>query len=252
MKYCIANWKMNLTTLESKLFLEELQKKNLQKTKTKIILCPSFTSLNEIKNNLLSNNIELGAQNVHQELKGAFTGEISIAMIKDCGAAYVILGHSERRNIFGESDRDINRKVHAVLEGGLKPILCIGETLEQREAGQTELVLRMQLEQGLTGVSSLKRVVIAYEPVWAIGTGVTPEVNQVQATHAMVREILDGRFDEIDSVPILYGGSVKPDNSQALIQVPGVNGFLIGGASLDVVSFTSIANSVEQVQMRKL
>tara|TARA_B100001167_G_C16566912_1_gene210648 strand:- start:72 stop:593 length:522 start_codon:yes stop_codon:yes gene_type:complete len=172
-------------------------------------------------------------------------------MIKDCGAAYVILGHSERRHIFGETDSWINRKIHAVLDGGLQPIFCIGETLEQRKAEQTELILRTQLEQGLAGVTSLKGVVIAYEPVWAIGTGVTAQEDQVQAAHATVRKILADQFDENDSVPVLYGGSVKPDNAEALIQVPGVNGFLIGGASLDAASFTSIVNSVEQVQMRK-
>ena len=240
---------MHKTPSDGKSFVSETMDMLLNIEHISIIFSPPFTGLFDMD---VKPPFYKAAQNCHWEEEGAFTGEISIAMIKDCGAVYVILGHSERRNIFGESDRDINRKVHAVLKGGLKPIFCIGETLEQRQAGKTEVVLRIQLEQGLTGVSSLRDVVIAYEPVWAIGTGVTAKENQVQDAHAIVREILDDRFDEIDSVPILYGGSVKPDNSQALIQVPGVNGFLIGGASLDVVSFTSIANSVEQVQMRKL
>jgi len=240
---------MHKTPSDGKSFVSETMDMLLNIEHISIIFSPPFTGLFDMD---VKPPFYKAAQNCHWEEEGALTGEISIAMIKDCGAVYVILGHSERRNIFCESDRDINRKVHAVLKGGLKPIFCIGETLEQRDAGKTEVVLRIQLEKGLTGVSSLRDVVIAYEPVWAIGTGVTAKENQVQDAHAIVREILDDRFDEIDSVPILYGGSVKPDNSQALIQVPGVNGFLIGGASLDVVSFASIANSVEQVQMRKL
>ena len=244
-----GNWKMHKTPSDGKSFVSETMDMLLNIEHISIIFGPPFTGLFDMD---VKPPFYKAAQNCHWEEEGAFTGEISIGMIKDCGAVYVILGHSERRNIFSESDRDINRKVHAVLKGGLKPIFCIGETLEQRDAGKTEVVLRIQLEKGLTGVSSLRDVVIAYEPVWAIGTGVTAKENQVQDAHAIVREILDNRFDEIDSVPILYGGSVKPDNSQALIQVPGVNGFLIGGASLDVVSFASIANSVEQVQMRKL
>ena len=244
-----GNWKMHKTPSDGKSFISETIDMLLNIEHISIIFGPPFTGLFDMD---VKPPFHKAAQNCHWEEQGAFTGEISVAMIKDCGAAYVILGHSERRNIFVESDRDINRKVHAVLKGGLKPIFCIGETLEQREAGQTKVVLRNQLEQGLTGVSSLRNVVIAYEPVWAIGTGVTAQEDQVQTAHATVRQILADRFDENDSVPVLYGGSVKPDNAELLIQVPGVNGFLIGGASLDAASFTSIANSVEQVQMRKL
>ena len=164
----------------------------------------------------------------------------------------MILGHSERRHVFGESDDWINRKVKAVLAGDLKPILCVGETLDQREAGQTELVLKSQLEQGLASMDSLKEIVIAYEPVWAIGTGVTANNEQVESAHTLVRKILKKLYPESDNIHVLYGGSVKPGNAEELIQVPGVNGFLIGGASLDVESFTSITRTVETVQMRTL
>ena len=240
---------MHKTPSDGKSFVSETMDMLLNIEHISIIFGPPFTGLFDMD---VKPPFHKAAQNCHWEEQGAFTGEISVAMIKDCGAAYVILGHSERRHIFGETDSWINRKIHAVLDGDLQPIFCIGETLEQREAEQTELVLRTQLEQGLAGVTSLKGVVIAYEPVWAIGTGVTAQEDQVQTAHATVRQILADQFDENDSVPVLYGGSVKPDNAEALIQVPGVNGFLIGGASLDAASFTSIANSVEQVQMRKL
>ena len=243
-----GNWKMHKTPSDGKSFVSETIDMLLNIEHISIIFGPPFTGLFDMD---IEPPFHKAAQNCHWEEQGAFTGEISVAMIKDCGAAYVILGHSERRHIFGETDSWINRKIHAVLDGGLQPIFCIGETLEQREAEQTELVLRAQLEQGLAGVTSLESVVIAYEPVWAIGTGVTAQEDQVQAAHATVRQILADQFDENDSVPVLYGGSVKPDNAEALIQVPGVNGFLIGGASLDAASFTSIVNSVEQVQMRK-
>ena len=173
-------------------------------------------------------------------------------MIRDCGAEFVIVGHSERRHVFGESDEWINRKVKAVLAGKMKPILCIGELLNQREAGQTELVLKSQLEQGLAGVEALENIVIAYEPVWAIGTGVTANANQVESAHSSVRNILKELYPESDTIHVLYGGSVKSGNAEELIQTPGVNGFLIGGASLDVKSFASITRTVETVQLRTL
>ena len=173
-------------------------------------------------------------------------------MIRDCGAEFVIIGHSERRHVFGESDEWINRKVKAVLAGNMKPILCIGELLNQRDAGQTEMVLKSQLEQGLAGVEALENIVIAYEPVWAIGTGVTANANQVESAHSSVRNILKELYPGSGAIHVLYGGSVKSGNAEELIQIPGVNGFLIGGASLDVESFTSITRTVETVQLRTL
>ena len=244
-----GNWKMHKTPSDGKIFVSETIDMLLNIEHVSIIFGPPFTGLFDMD---VKPPFYKAAQNCHWEDEGAFTGEISIAMIKDCGADYVILGHSERRNIFGESDRDINRKVHAVLNGELKPIFCIGETLEQREAGQTKVVLRNQLEQGLTGVSSLRNVVIAYEPVWAIGTGVTADSEQVELAHKVLMEILAVLYPGLSNFHVLYGGSVKPDNAGELIRVPGVDGFLIGGASLDLESFTSIIRTVDTVQEKIL
>tara|TARA_B100001750_G_scaffold222967_1_gene212805 strand:- start:442 stop:1182 length:741 start_codon:yes stop_codon:yes gene_type:complete len=239
MKYCIANWKMNLTTLESKLFLEELQKKNLQKTKTKIILCPSFTSLNEIKNNLLSNNIELGAQNVHQELKGAFTGEISIDMLKEIECKWVILGHSERRQYFNEEDVIVNDKLNTVVKNGLNPILCIGETQSQRDNNETFSILESQLKTALFDIDIKNaNLVVAYEPIWAIGTGINASNNQINEIVNWICEFLLQEFSI--KVPILYGGSVTSSNCSSIIDLEKVSGFLIGTSSLDVNKFYSI------------
>ena len=239
MKYCIANWKMNLTISKSKLFLEELQKKNLQNTKTKIILCPSFTSLNDINNILISNNIELGAQNVHQELKGAFTGEISIDMLKEIECEWVILGHSERRQHFNEEDVIINDKLNAVIQNGLNPILCIGENQLQRDKDETFSVLKSQLNTALYNIN-IKNInlVIAYEPIWAIGTGVNATSKQIDEVINWISEFLLQEFSI--KVPILYGGSVSSSNSLNIIKLNDVDGFLIGTSSLDVDEFYNI------------
>lgn len=244
-----GNWKMHKTPIEGKTFISESVDMLLNIKHITIIFGPPFTGLFDID---VKPPFYKAAQNCHWDEYGAFTGEISVPMIKNCGVTYVILGHSERRTIFGEKDEDINRKIHSVLNGGMKPILCIGETLKQRQCGETELVLKTQIKQGLAGVKSLNSVVIAYEPVWAIGTGSTADENQIQSTHDTVRKILMEWFENSYSVPIIYGGSVKPDNADKLIQVPGVNGFLLGGASLDIKSFTFIVNIVEQDQMRKI
>ncbi len=244
-----GNWKMHKTPTEGASFVETTVNLLLDIQHVSVIFAPPFTGLFDMD---LTPPFYSAAQNCHWEEKGAFTGEISVSMIQECGAEFVILGHSERRHVFGESDDWINRKVKAVLAGDLKPILCVGETLDQREAGQTELVLKSQLEQGLASMDSLKEIVIAYEPVWAIGTGVTANNEQVESAHTSVRKILKELYPESNNIHVLYGGSVKPGNAEELIQVPGVNGFLIGGASLDVESFTSITRTVETVQMRTL
>ena len=239
MNYCIANWKMNLTILESRLFLEELQKKNLQKIKTKIILCPSFTSLNEIKNNLQSSDIELGAQNVHQKLTGAFTGEISINMLKEIECKWVILGHSERRQYFNEEDVIINDKLNTVVENDLKPILCIGENLDQRNKNETFSILGHQLSTALNK-NNIKnsQLIVAYEPVWAIGTGVSASIDEISNSIKWIKEFLLEEFSL--KIPILYGGSVSSSNSVDIGQIDGVDGFLIGTSSLDVEEFYKI------------
>ena len=244
-----GNWKMHKTPSEGASFVETTVNLLLDIKHVSVIFAPPFTGLFDMD---VNPPFYSAAQNCHWEGSGAFTGEISVSMIQDCGAEFVILGHSERRHVFGESNGWINRKVRAVLAGNLKPILCIGETLDQREAGQTDLVLKEQLEQGLGGVETLENMVIAYEPVWAIGTGVTANNDQVEEAHASVRIFLKELYPESDIIHVLYGGSVNPGNAEELIQIPGVNGFLIGGASLDVGSFTSITRIVEHVQMRAL
>ena len=244
-----GNWKMHKTPSEGASFVETTVNLLLDIKHVSVIFAPPFTGLFDMD---VNPPFYSAAQNCHWEGSGAFTGEISVSMIQDCGAEFVILGHSERRHVFGESNDWINRKVKAVLAGNLKPILCIGETLDQREAGQTDLVLKEQLEQGLGGVETLENMVIAYEPVWAIGTGVTANNDQVEEAHASVRNFLKELYPESGIIHVLYGGSVNPGNAEELIQIPGVNGFLIGGASLDVGSFTSITRIVEHVQMRTL
>ena len=244
-----GNWKMNKTPTEGGSFVDRTVNLLLDIKHVSIIFAPPFTGLFDMD---VKPPFYSAAQNCHGEDSGAFTGEISVSMIRDCGAEYVILGHSERRHVFGESDDWVNRKVKAVLDGGLKPILCIGETLGQREAGQTDLVLESQLELGLKDVAELEHCVIAYEPVWAIGTGVTAENEQVKLAHQAVRRILVELYPGSDDIQVLYGGSVNPGNAEELISVPGVNGFLIGGASLDIDSFTSITQTVDNIQERIL
>ena len=244
-----GNWKMNKTPTEGGSFVDRTVNLLLDIKHVSVIFAPPFTGLFDMD---VKPPFYSAAQNCHWEDSGAFTGEISVSMIRDCGAEYVILGHSERRHVFGESDDWVNRKVKAVLDGGLKPILCIGETLGQREAGQTDLVLESQLEQGLKDVAELEHCVIAYEPVWAIGTGVTADSEQVKLAHQAVRKILVELYPGSDDIQVLYGGSVNPGNAEELISVPGVNGFLIGGASLDIDSFTSITQTVDNIQERIL
>ena len=244
-----GNWKMNKTPTEGGSFVDRTVNLLLDIKHVSVIFAPPFTGLFDMD---VKPPFYSAAQNCHWEDSGAFTGEISVSMIRDCGAEYVILGHSERRHVFGESDDWVNRKVKAVLDGDLKPILCIGETLGQREAGQTDLVLESQLELGLKDVAELEHCVIAYEPVWAIGTGVTADSEQVKLAHQAVRKILVELYSGSDDIQVLYGGSVTHGNAEELISVPGVNGFLIGGASLDIDSFTSITQTVDNIQERIL
>ena len=240
-----GNWKMNKDPLDGFSFVDEIQNLLLDIKHVSIIFAPPFTGLFEMK---VKPPFYSAAQNCHWEANGAFTGEISVSMIKGCGAKYVIIGHSERRHIFGESNEWVNKKLKATLDKGLSPILCIGETIEQRKTGQTEQILREQLEKGFDSIDSFEDCIIAYEPVWAIGTGMTADNEQVRSAHNVIRDILGNN----DDIHILYGGSVNSGNAEDLIKVPGVDGFLIGGASLDLDSFTSIARTVEMVQEKKL
>lgn len=209
-----------------------------------VVVCPPFTALAPVRQNLDASCIQLGAQNMHFEQSGAFTGEVSGSMLRDLGCQYVILGHSERRQYFGETDDLINRKSRAALAAGLQPIICVGETLEERECSRMEEVVEAQIRGGLEGLApaDVAHVVIAYEPVWAIGTGQTATSEQAQEMHAFIRRVLsDCAGDALaKSVRIQYGGSMKPENAAELLAQPDIDGGLIGGASLDAKSFAAI------------
>ena len=241
----VGNWKMNKLPKEGSSFVEESVNLLLDVERVQVIFCPPFTGLLGMN---LEHPFSLGSQNCHWESQGAFTGEISTRMLKDCGVSYVILGHSERRQIFFETNDWIKWKMGAVVDAGLIPIFCIGETLEQRKSGQTDQVLTQQLQDGFEMVTSFKKMVIAYEPVWAIGTGINAKVDQIKDAHLQIKNILSKQFPKniLADFPILYGGSVTSDNAEELISVPGVDGFLIGGASLNIDSFTSIVRIVDK------
>jgi len=239
MKYCIANWKMNLTIEESISFSEKLQRKVLENHNTQIILCPSFVSIKDVKKSFLNSKIQIGAQNIHHELKGPYTGEISVKMLKEIECEWVILGHSERRQYFNEEDVIINDKLNTVVENDLKPILCIGENLDQRNNAETFSILKHQLSTALNEINiKNKQLIIAYEPVWAIGTGVSASIKEISNSIKWIKEFLLEEFSL--KIPILYGGSVSSSNSIDIAQIDGVDGFLIGTSSLDVEEFYKI------------
>lgn len=244
-KYCAANWKMNKTPHESVEFILDFQKKALDNQKVQIVICPPAVSLIAMVAETHRNTIELGGQNMHFENNGAYTGEISAEMLTSSGAKWVILGHSERRHVFGESDDMINLKIKQALKTELKPIFCVGEKIEDRESGNTDQILSTQLTLGLKGISKIdfQNIVIAYEPVWAIGTGLTATTEQVNEAHSVIRELLSKQGYESESVSILYGGSVKSSNASELISIDGVDGFLIGGAALNVEEYYKIYQS---------
>jgi len=244
-KIVAANWKMNMTQAEAASFVETLLTEIGAISDVEVVIVPPFTAIAKVSEALGgSENIKIGAQNMSAEKSGAFTGEISAAMLRELFVRYVVLGHSERRMLFGESDEIVNRKVHAAHEASLRPIVCIGETLEQRERGEVERVLGTQLRGSLAGLDAkqLNETVVAYEPVWAIGTGRTASAEQAQQAHAFVRETLAELADEATSAKmrIQYGGSVKPDNARTLMSQPDIDGALVGGASLDPRSFAQI------------
>lgn len=248
--FIAGNWKM-YTTVSEAINLSQAVKAGANKFRdAQIVLCPPFTSLQSVSKVIEDSSIELGAQNMHPSAEGAFTGEISPAMIKDVRCRYVILGHSERRQYFKETNAFINEKVKAALKYSLMPILCVGETLAEREARQHLDVVKIQVDQSLKDLTKedMLKIVIAYEPVWAIGTGKTASPEEAEQMHAYIRRLLKERFtDEIaPKVPILYGGSVKPDNIESLILKPNVDGALVGGASLKADSFTQIIQNACQ------
>jgi triosephosphate isomerase (TIM) len=244
-QYVMAgNWKMFKTRSEAQSMVLELRQLAQGSEEVEVVVCPPFTALPAVSQVLEGTKIRLGAQNVHWEDEGAFTGEISAGMLLDCACKYVIIGHSERRQYFHETDEVINRKLKKVLGTELRPILCVGEMLEEREAGRVEEVVLGQLEGDLAGLTaeSVSRIIIAYEPVWAIGTGRTATPEIAQEVHSMIRRWLAGRYGEelAAGIRILYGGSVKPDNTADLMAQADIDGALVGGASLTAGSFAKI------------
>ncbi|MDX9712516.1 MAG: triose-phosphate isomerase [Ignavibacteriaceae bacterium] len=244
-----GNWKMNNDLAQSEKLIVEL--KNLlqnEKPNCDVIICPPFTSLSEASKLLKGSNIKLGAQNMYFEESGAFTGEVSASMLKSAGCEYVILGHSERRTIFEESDDVINKKIRKALSAGLKPIFCVGELLSERETGITNDVIKRQILSGLQGVTEeeMKNIIIAYEPVWAIGTGKTATPSQAQEVHEFIRDLIqiDYSLETANDVTIQYGGSVKPENAKELLSQKDIDGALVGGACLKADLFMGIIKSV--------
>jgi triosephosphate isomerase len=239
-----ANWKMHKTPAEAISFMERLQRETGPLDDREVLVAPPFTALKALGDVLKQKGYSLGAQNCHWEQKGAFTGEISTAMLKDLGCSYVIVGHSERRQLFGETDQSVRLKTAAVINAGMAPVVCVGEVLEEREREQTFEVIDRQLKGALEGLSAeqMSGVVIAYEPVWAIGTGRTATPGQAQEVHARIRGTISSIFTKAveKTVRILYGGSVKPSNVDALMAELDIDGALVGGASLEVDSFKSL------------
>lgn len=245
-----GNWKMNMTPAQTKKYAEEL-KGILPRAKwCEVVLCVPAVSIPAAKRAFRDARVSIGAQNLHEEISGAFTGEISGVMLKDADVKYVIVGHSERRRAFGETDITVNRKVRAALEAGLRPILCVGESADQREISVTTETVALQVKSALAGVSAahLRHVVVAYEPVWAIGTGRTATPDQAGEVcgqiRAIVRKLYGARVAR--SIPILYGGSITPANALQLFAQPDVDGGLVGGASLIPADFTAIVNAANQ------
>ena len=246
-KVIAGNWKMNMDLHQSQKLVSEIINGLGKDNKAEVIVCPPFTSLSEVSSLLKGIQIKLGAQNMHFEESGAYTGEVSAEMLKSVGCEYVILGHSERRVIFNESDEMINKKIKTALSKGLKPIFCVGELLGQRESGKTMQIISAQIEKGLDGITSdqMKSIIIAYEPVWAIGTGKTATPQQAQEVHLFIRELVAKKFSTsvAENLIIQYGGSVKPDNSGELLSQKDIDGALVGGACLKADSFLGIIAS---------
>jgi triosephosphate isomerase len=245
-KIIAGNWKMYKTVSQS----IELAKGTLSSEIVEVVVAPTFTSLNSVMEAIKGKHMSLAAQNMYPEKEGAFTGEISPLMIKDIGCKYVIIGHSERRNVIKESDEFLNKKIKSALGTSLKVIFCIGEHLEERNSGKTKAILEHQLKEGLKGIAaeSMKDIVIAYEPVWAIGTGLTATPVQAQEAHEFIRQEIKKMYSHeiADSIQILYGGSVKAENADSLLSLKDIDGVLVGGASLVADTFNKIIKSGEK------
>jgi triosephosphate isomerase len=246
-----GNWKMNKTVGEAVALVEALKPVVAVAADVEVVVAPPFTALWAVRTALRGSRLGLAAQDMFWGTDGAFTGEVSPTMLTDVGCSYVIIAHSERRQFFGETNETANRRLRAARAHGLKAIYCVGETLDEREAGATQDVVRRQIELGLVGITGdqIRDTVIAYEPVWAIGTGRTATPEQAQEVHAFLREVLAALYDPYaaEEVRIQYGGSVKPDNIEALLAERDIDGALVGGASLDAASFGAMIRAVAQV-----
>ena len=244
--FVAGNWKMNMNSQTSVELARSIASGSVETAgqNVTVAVCPPFVYLQAVSKALSSSNIAVGAQDIYFEPAGAFTGEISASMLKDVGCSYCICGHSERRHVLGESDELINRKVTAAIAGGLLPILCVGELIEERQASKTNEVVTRQVKEGLAGLSAekLQAVTIAYEPVWAIGTGLTAMPEQAQEVHYFIRKLLAQMYDDksAEEIRILYGGSVKPGNAADLMNQKDIDGSLVGGASLKADDFLAI------------
>ncbi|HHZ20361.1 MAG TPA: triose-phosphate isomerase [Firmicutes bacterium] len=239
-----GNWKMYKTIPEAVQLVEELVKTVGDSTEVEVAVCPPFTALATVAGLIKGSKIRLGAQDLFWEKEGAYTGEVSPAMLADLGCHYVIIGHSERREYFGETDETVNKKVQAAFAHGLTPIVCVGESLAQRKAGETDMLVKSQIEKGLAGLQAedAAKLVIAYEPIWAIGTGLSSDGPDANRVIGLIRRTLAQMYGAAvaDRIRIQYGGSVKPNNIKEFMEQPEIDGALVGGASLDAASFTSI------------
>ncbi|MBF0504291.1 MAG: triose-phosphate isomerase [Candidatus Omnitrophica bacterium] len=245
-----GNWKLNKTPHEAILLADELKRELVDTTGVDIVVCPPFVDLTDVSDALVDHDIAVGAQNVFWEDAGAFTGEISAPMLKDLGVKYVIIGHSERRQYFYETNETVNKRLRAALKHGLTPIVCVGENLAQRESNKTFDVVKDHCEGSLSGLTKdeIQKIVLAYEPVWAIGTGKTATPQQAQEVHIFIRQLLGKLFDDeiAGSVRIQYGGSVTPDNIVSLMAQADIDGALVGGASLKAPSFAAIVKGAKK------
>ena len=246
-KIIAGNWKMNKTSADGVALVTEIVAAVGKQSDVEVVVCPPFTAVEAVGKALEGSNVKLGAQNMHFEASGAYTGEVSAPMLRAIFATHVILGHSERRSYFGETDEIVNKKLLAALKNQLKPIFCVGETLAEREAGDTLKVVQRQVERGLEGVSKEQAagIVVAYEPVWAIGTGKVATTEQAQEVHAFIRGLLVKLFGDAvaQKVRILYGGSMKPSNAPELLAQKDIDGGLIGGAALEARSFLELVSA---------
>ena len=243
--FIAGNWKMHMTLPEAVELVQKLRVASSEYEKAQLVVIPPYTALSEVKKTLQGSPVLLGSQNVFWEDKGAFTGEVSAPMLKDVGCTFAVIGHSERRQYFGETNETVSKKIKAALAHGLLPIMCIGESLEEREKGETIQKVETQMIEGLDSLKTedIRQIIIAYEPIWAIGTGLTATPEQAQEVHGFIREKLAEKHgNDVGSYAIiLYGGSVKPENTFSLLKEKDLNGALVGGASLKAESFTEIA-----------